>query len=123
MIFTMKYSRLATIFDGNQLKDQSWRAVIACRKGAFDASPECDVLFSERQCCVSIVPPAPSPATFWPCGCRVSSSGGRPGPPGGTGSDCGSLRAGESGQAVLIQSEKQVSKLHRVRIAKKNRKT
>lgn len=31
----MKYSRLARIFDGNQLKDQSWRAVVACRKRAF----------------------------------------------------------------------------------------
>lgn len=46
----------------------------------------------DRVCvCVSLVPPAPSPAAFWPCGCLAFSSGGHPGLLGGTGSDCGSL--------------------------------
>lgn len=57
-------------------------------------------------CWVSLVPLAPSPATFWPCGCLVSSSGGRPGLLAGTGSDCGSLRSGESGQTALKKEKK-----------------
>lgn len=63
---------------------------------------------------MSLVPPAPSPATFWPCGCRVVSSGGRPGPLGGTGSGCGSLRARENRQPGVDTEKQNASKMPRV---------
>lgn len=69
-------------------------------------------------CRASHVPPVPSQASSWLCGCRVFSSVGRPGPQEETGSGFGSLRVctwkcfkGQQGGGCYYSSQSQLKGL------------
>lgn len=61
-------------------------------KATFYQQPKATCVDGNSSCRAAHIPRVPSRASSWLFGCRVASSGDRPGPPTETGSDFGSLR-------------------------------